>query len=66
MCEPTDPIKVIREIPWRIAALVGMLPSGSNERRMLDAVKIAIEHDLEYVRKQILPEDIKRWKESKP
>ncbi len=55
MPEPTDPLKVLRERPFRVAALERVITTGSYERSLLDSVVVAVRADVDYVLQSLEP-----------
>ena len=53
MCEPSGVKQVLRDIPFKIAALANMLEKGSNERSLANSVKDSVKADIEYCLKRL-------------
>jgi hypothetical protein len=57
MCEHADPIRVLRAIPFKIAALETVMQKGSYELSLVSSVYAAVLADTDYVIAQLGPRD---------
>ena len=53
MCEPTDALKMLRDIPFRVASLENALPQGGYERALARCVYDSVRMSIDYAVKQI-------------